>query len=118
LLAAVGTHYRRIRSPAYFFSPRTRPANSSHSNSSRAIGPTGGATTDSTPTSNAAPSTKTGRDAAADWSRRPLTRRSNGTTAGSQCAGRERRQERTDPHRGGHSDPLEDVERELHRAVP
>ncbi len=38
--------------------------------------------------------------------------------AGGERADGERRQKRPDPDRGGHADPLEDVEDEMHRAVP
>jgi hypothetical protein len=37
---------------------------------------------------------------------------------GRERTGDEARQERPDPHRCGHADPLEDVEDEVHRAVP
>jgi hypothetical protein len=38
--------------------------------------------------------------------------------AGGERAGNEGRQERADSHCGGNADPLEDVEDEVHRAVP
>ena len=38
--------------------------------------------------------------------------------SGGQRAGDEGGQEGTDAHRGGNADPLEDVEDEVHRAVP
>ncbi len=56
----LGQSQRRIRRPAYFWSSRPRPAINSHSRSPSTTTPTGGATTDRTAASSAAPSVNTG----------------------------------------------------------